>query len=48
MILVLSLTGCVSEQRAMRDGISVPAVTQNMKRQVSNAVDAGVVTRRRK
>jgi Flp pilus assembly protein TadD len=41
MFLVLSLTGCVSEQRAMRDSISVPAVTQTMKRQVTNAADAG-------
>jgi len=40
-ILSIGLTACVSEQRAMRDSISPPAVTQTMKRQVTNAVDAG-------
>jgi Tfp pilus assembly protein PilF len=39
--ITLSFTACVSEQRAMRDSISAPAVTQTMKRQVTNAVDAG-------
>jgi Tfp pilus assembly protein PilF len=39
--ITIGLTACVSEQRAIRDTISAPAVTQTMKRQVTNAVDAG-------
>jgi Flp pilus assembly protein TadD len=39
--LSLLMTACVSEQRAGRDAASMPAVTQVMKRQITNAVDAG-------
>ncbi len=35
------MTSCVSEQRPGRDVASLPAVTQVMKRQITNAVDAG-------
>lgn len=39
--MAVVLTACVTEQRVVRDAASLPAVTQVMKRQVTNAVDAG-------
>jgi Tfp pilus assembly protein PilF len=41
VLIATILTACVAEHRAIRDSASVPAVTQAMKRQVTNAVDAG-------
>ena len=38
---IVFLTGCVTEQRMVRDASAQSAVAQTMKRQVTNAVDAG-------